>query len=453
MNPQYQPNNISPIPSKSPDMPPELIDEGLEAALLGYFLLGTTAVDLAPVVHLTEDHFYGNRHKRLWNVINRIAQEGLTIDISSVKSTLKNVTPEGEQFLLQVMSQAGGSPASYAKMLEDLQWRRTCYLDLMRATALMNRPDFSSDHILEELSGVMTQLQIKAAAIVGCASQQLPELTKEYHDHYLNQDISGIGIPTGFSGLDTEINGLERGRVYVIAAETGGGKSTFMQNIAQNMNRAGMRGLIYSLELPEKEYMLRAVSAESQIDLNRIKQRRLNAQEVTRFNESMLRMKEVKTPLHLVYRSTPSVAQLKAKIIELYYGQGIDFVAIDYVAARMFASDKTYKNDPVGFLGSVSKTLSTLAKELNIIIFPLVQTSRESRKRGGAPQNEDLSGASALEQDADVILQLQDSEDYSAALGYGVTNLHITKSRTGGEGHVVKLEARKHLFTFATWRD
>jgi len=443
---------ITPLPAALPDT--ALMEEGAEMALLGGLLLNTdeSNASFKRVIHLTEASFALPRNKRIWETMQSLYVRNIGINIDSVRVALGTITEAGERHFQDMLQAASSHLGSMSKILEEIETMRLYETTFAECTRLTRNRKLSLSEKTDHISSLVTDILIKASSILGPASHSLGSMTAEYHEHYLGADTSGIGIDTGYTDLNALMNGFERKRMYVIGAETGGGKSMLAQDIAFNLNRQGYRGLFISLELPIDEYRDRGMAIETQIDVNRLKQRRISKQEMERMGEAVKKIQS-RGILHMVELNKPTIAKLKSKITELHAQPGIDFVVIDYIEPRMFSAvTKEHMNNPASFMGAISKELIDIAKALNIILFPLVQTTRASYQRGGKPTKEDLAGSAALGRDADFIAILKDETPFSVAVGFGETHLHIVKSRTGGEGEIVRLEARKNVFTFSTWR-
>lgn len=442
---------ITPLPQTPANTAP-LDDAPMEAALLGSLLLGTSPTEFMRFSHLTEEHFYGERHKRLWVIMKALILDGLTIDLNTVKSRFKAITPEGEAFLLTILAHAGDNPVDYARMLQLIEWRRDVDQQLKAAWLMNGNRKMSAEAVATVINRTATELQIKASLLIGPMSHPGAALARELSASYASEDRSSVGISTGYRDLDAALNGFEKSRVYLFGAGTGVGKSILLQNLARRLQRNKQRGLFISLEMSVKEYGLRAVSSEAGIDVNLIKQHTMTDHQTRRFYESLQRMADDPTPLHYVYMSLPTIEQLKSKILELYHAQGIDFVCIDYVDSKALTpTDKAHIANPVTFLGALAILFEKLAKDLNIFFLNVAQVNRASQQRGGRPQITDFAGASALEQKADVAAILQDVDDITSD-DYGAVYMYVLKVRTGAKEVLVKLSPRKETFTFLDWQ-
>lgn len=449
MNPVRQPNPPLSLPVPEADSTP-LMNAEMEASLLGALLLGA---DYARVAHLTDKAFGSDRHKRVFAAITRLVEKAIPVDLVTVKGELGTVTEEGHTFLLSLMKQAGANPAAYGTVLEGLEARRLMEANLTEALKINRDRKASLETVIQETSRLLADVLLKSTSLIGPRSYTLGELSEAYFENYAQHDFTGVGLDTGYPLLNAAINGFDKGRVYLIGAGSGVGKSIFGQCVARNRTHQGGDALIVSTELIEDEFMQRGLSAEAQIDMNRMKTGQLSTDELARLGEVARRMNsDTRGQLHVVYMRLPTLEALKAKITQLCMTYPIDLVVIDYVAARMFTPTKRAHENPVQFVGDMTVMFRGLAKDLNIILMPLSQLSAEALKRGGEPALTDFANTVALAHDADIAAILKDETPYTVSMGYGETRLHIVKSRTGGEGQFVPFEAQKKYFRFDAWR-
>jgi replicative DNA helicase len=140
---------------------------------------------------------------------------------------------------------------------------------------------------------------------------------------------------------------------------------------------------------------------------------------------------------------TPSIGvlEMRAKCRRLASEHGLHMVVIDYV--QLMQGRGRFENRTLE-LGSISRSLKGLAKELRVPIVLLSQLSRAPESRSDhRPQLSDLRESGALEQDADVVAFIY-REDMYADKGapptdaQGTAELIIAKQRNGPVG-VVKL--------------
>ena len=87
------------------------------------------------------------------------------------------------------------------------------------------------------------------------------------------QEISGpnkdkyLGIPTGFTYLDTMLTGLGRSDLIILAARPGMGKTSFSLNIATNVaKKQNVPVAVFSLEMTKDQLVSRILSSEAAIE-------------------------------------------------------------------------------------------------------------------------------------------------------------------------------------------
>lgn len=78
------------------------------------------------------------------------------------------------------------------------------------------------------------------------------------------------GVNTGFRCMDQVFNGLGKGKYAVVLAMEGGGKSTFMFNIAHNMCMAGLNVAYVTVESDTCTTSKRLMTIHSRVNYNRI---------------------------------------------------------------------------------------------------------------------------------------------------------------------------------------
>ena len=133
--------------------------------------------------------------------------------------------------------------------------------------------------------------------------------------------------------------------------------------------------------------------------------------------------------------------EMRAKCRRLASEHGLHMVVVDYV--QLMQGRGKFENRTLE-LGSISRSLKGLAKELRVPIVLLSQLSRAPESRSDhRPQLSDLRESGALQQDADVIAFIYREDMYMDKSqpppdSQGVAELIIAKQRNGPTG-VVKL--------------
>lgn len=259
------------------------------------------------------------------------------------------------------------------------------------------------------------------------------ESLKTHKDRIKNGADFVPGIKSGYKLLDFKTGGFGKKHLTIIAARSGGGKSTFAFNLACNMAYEHKRkGLIFSLEMPKEECFAKIMSTLNKTNYDDIQKGRdpgvlnMNVNEIYKKIEGGM----------LLFDDTgeQTIRALCSKIRREKERSGIEFVIIDYLTRISPNEKKAMRYLEVA---EISGALKSIAKELDIAIICLAQLSRKTAERTDkAPQLSDLRESGDIEQDADLVLMLHRDEIYDIQNTSNILQIHIVKSRHGKRGIV-----------------
>ena len=253
------------------------------------------------------------------------------------------------------------------------------------------------------------------------------------------------GVPTGLQALNQATGGWQPSDLVILAARPGMGKTAGMLHMARSASLdSNLRTAIFSLEMPTAQLVQRLVAGEvpgySNADL------RTADLPGGRDEVDHLRQKAQRLKTHgdrILIDDTPglSIHQLRAKCTRLHAEQPLGLVAIDYL--QLMRGD--IKGNREQEIGSITRGLKELAKELNVPVLALSQLSRAVETRGGEkrPQLSDLRESGSIEQDADMVVFLWRGEYYDisqyadGASTKDTLLLDIVKHRNGGIGEII----------------
>jgi len=247
------------------------------------------------------------------------------------------------------------------------------------------------------------------------------------------QSVQGMdGIATGFEKLDERINGLKPGNLVIIAGRPAMGKTTFALNISDHNAMTGKTVLFFSREMTSSELIDKSMSNLSGVPLNNIKTGDLTSDNwsflsstVSRFQDKNLFIDECSRTVQQM-----SIIAKKKKMRE-----GLDLIVIDYLQLMDGKGDNRTAQ-----IGSITRGLKALAKELEIPIILLSQLSREVEKRPDKrPMMSDLRDSGEIEQDADIIIFVYRDEVYyeDDAMNKGFAEILVRKFRNGEIGNEI----------------
>ena len=257
--------------------------------------------------------------------------------------------------------------------------------------------------------------------------------------HELSNKSGGlIGSSTGFKDLDTKLQGVQKGDLIVVAGRPSMGKTSFAMNIAENVllddDSAGAV-LIFSLEMPGESLTTRMLSGMCKLDQQNVRSGMLKDDELRILLQQSEKLKNL--PLWIDDSSILSPMELRAKARRLARTEenGLSLIVVDYLQLMQLPLSTENR---VNQISEISRSLKSLAKELNVPVIALSQLNRAVEQRPNKrPIMADLRDSGAIEQDADVILFIYRDEVYNEDSEQGnKAEIIIGKQRNGPIGTV-----------------
>jgi len=189
---------------------------------------------------------------------------------------------------------------------------------------------------------------------------------------------------------------------------------------------------IFSLEMSEMQLTHRLISSESEIEGDKIK--RPNTMEGYEWEQLRTGAERIRSaPIFIDDTPALSVLELRAKCRRLKAQYDIQLIVVDYLQLMTASVGKAGgPGNREQEISNISRSLKTLAKELEVPVIALSQLSRAVETRGGdkKPQLSDLRESGSIEQDADIVMFLYRPEYY------GITQ-DLDGNPTGGTGEVL----------------
>jgi replicative DNA helicase len=437
---RLKPTHINPL-ELGGKLPPQARE--LEEAVLGAMMLEKEKITEVIEI-LSEDHFYVDQNKYVFKAIQEMFSDGEAIDLLTVTQKLRNTgTLElagGSYYLAQLTNRvtSGAHVEYHARILTQKFIQR----ELIRVSGEISREAF------EDVTDAFKLLDESERSLYDIKNRSLKKgfssistlLHKAINDIQSKEKTEGglTGIASGFTHLDRITSGFQKSDLIIVAARPGMGKTAFALSIARNaavnFNKAVA---VFSLEMQDLQLVNRLISAEAEIASDRIRSANLNEEEWRRLHQRTVRLNNSKIFLD----DTPqlSVFDLKAKCRRMHSQHGLDMIVIDYLQL-MRADDKNINNREQE-ISHISRSLKSLAKELDVPVIALAQLSREVEKRQDKrPMLSDLRESGSIEQDADLVMFLyrpeyhgntQDAEGNSLQ---GQCEIILAKHRHGETG-------------------
>ncbi|WCD91149.1 Replicative DNA helicase (plasmid) [Streptomyces xanthophaeus] len=239
-----------------------------------------------------------------------------------------------------------------------------------------------------------------------------------------------IGVPTGFTDLDSLTGGLRPGHLTVIAARPAMGKSTLALDILRSASiKNNLPTVLFTLESSRTEVAMRILSAEARVALHHMRSGTMTDDDWTRLARRM--PDTSKAPLYVQDSAHATFTELRAQSRRLRSQRSIELIVVDDL--QMF----TYGTRPFSSryeeISEIARCLKLLAKELEIPILAVSKLNRGPEQRADKkPQLSDLRDSGALEDNADLAILLHREDAYEKdSPRAGEADLIVAKHRNG----------------------
>jgi replicative DNA helicase len=254
-----------------------------------------------------------------------------------------------------------------------------------------------------------------------------------------SKNISSFSVPTGFFGLDEMLGGFQKSDLIIVAARPSMGKTAFALSAARNSAvDHDVPIAIFSLEMATIQLVTRLICAEARINAHSVRTGKFKAEDGPRISRTAHKLS--KAPIYIDDSPGQTVLEIRAKARRLKAEKNIGLIIIDYLQL-MSASSKLGSREQE--ISTISRSLKSLAKELNVPVIALSQLNRAVETRTDKrPQLSDLRESGSIEQDADVVIFLNRPEYYGITQfadgesTEGIAEIIIGKQRNGPTGDV-----------------
>jgi replicative DNA helicase len=434
-----------------------LHDKEAEEAVLGAMMTDRAVIPrVVSALGHTSEPFFTTDHQLIYAAIISSYERHNQVDPLLVANELEKIDQlnraGGAVYLydLQAKIVETENTELYAQIVQEKWLRR----QLVRASQQINTLAHDQER---ELNDVLSQAQEEVFRLSHADARRgsvliaplVREVLKEVEDSYGNEHKI-LGVSTGFFDIDVMTSGLQPGDLSIIAARPSMGKSTLVLNIAQNIARNNLPVLIFSLEMPARQVVMRMLAAEAGIDFSRLRTGRLTEEHWESLAQATSRLISATIFINDARGLTVQELRAEGRRLKAQY-DNLAVIIVDYLQL-LSGSSKYYGR--VEEISDISRSLKTLAWELNVPIVACSQLSREVERRPDKrPQLSDLRESGAIEQDADVVafLYREDYYDDQTEEDQGLADLIIKKQRNGPTG-TIQLEFHKKLMQFSDIR-
>ncbi len=418
-------------------VPPQNIDA--EKSLLGSILLRPASI-LEILDLIEEDDFYVHKHKLIFRAMLELSRLGDPIDLVSLSEKMKS---------MGLLAQIGG--VSYlneiAKTVPNAS-NIEYYQKVVKGKSLLRKLIDAGNHISqlgyeenEKIEEILDNAEKKIFEITNnpnnskkfISMRNLVPRSWERIEKLADGGDSIRGIPTGYQSLNTILSGFQKSDLIILAARPSTGKTALALDIARKVAIEHNHPVaFFSLEMSAEQLTDRMLSAEAQVDAWRIRTGRgLTDDDFSRISQAMETLSHA--PIYIDDTPGNNILSMKATARRLKAEYDLDIIFVDYL--QLMNPTKNY-DSMVNQVTEISRSLKSLARELDVPVIALSQLSRAVESRGGKPRLSDLRDSGSIEQDADVVMFLH-RERTEDGIGKSQTvDVLIEKHRNGATGYI-----------------
>ena len=415
-------------------VPPHNLDA--EQAVLGALLLEWGAMSDV-VTMLKADRFYSFQNQMIFEAMLSLFKQnvhGDTLTIINELTKLGKIEQAGGTAYIASLTDTVPTAANvgyYVGIVLDTAVRR----DLIRMSSELRASSFdetrSSRTLLEDAEKSIFTLSDHNE------STQIYEMkdvssTIELIDRRYKNNSELTGVPSGIARLDTMTSGFQKSEFIVIGARPSIGKTAFalsmMQTIAVEKH---IPCGFFSLEMSYQSIGQRLLAQVSRLPSYKLRSGQLSMADFQKLQDAAGMC--YNAPLYIVDTPNMQLIDLRAMARRMKVNQGVQVIFIDYIGLITTENPAAPVYETVS---EISKSLKSLARELDIPIVALSQVARDAE--GQEPNLAQLRGSGSIEQDADVVLFLhrdrkimEDKEPVQDA------KCIVAKQRNGATGDVM----------------
>ncbi|WP_414501943.1 replicative DNA helicase [Zymobacter sp. IVIA_5232.4 C2] len=422
-------------------VPPHSLEA--EQSVLGGLMLDNSAWDDVSE-RLVSDDFYRFEHRHIFNAMKQLAEESRAVDVVTLSEALE-LRDQLEQVggLAYLAELARNTPsAGNIKAYADIVRERATLRKLIQAAGQIADGAFNpqgrpADELVNEAERLVFQISESRPKFGGPQNMgQLLTKAVSRIDELYNMKGQMTGLSTGFHDLDEMTSGLQPSDLVIVAGRPSMGKTTFAMNLVEHaVVSSDKAAVVFSMEMPAEQLMIRMVSSLGRIDQTRMRTGQLEDEDWPRLTSAVNLLKDRK----LYVDDTPALSpsEMRARIRRLMREAGeIGIIMIDYLQLMQVPG---MSDNRTAEISEISRSLKGMAKEFQCPVVALSQLNRSLEQRPNKrPVMSDLRESGAIEQDADVIAFVYRDEVYNRDNpdNKGLAELIIGKQRNGPIGTV-----------------
>ena len=426
-------------------LPPNSVEA--EQSVLGGLLLENEALDRIADI-LNQADFYRHDHRLIYTHIAKLIEQNRPADIVTVAESLENsaeLSSVGGIAYLGALAQNTPTAANirrYAEIVRERSiMRKLVEVGSAIAESAYNPQGREAKQLLDEAEAKIFQI-----AESGNRSSQgfvniqtlLPQVANRIDFLYQRENQGSVtGIPTGFDDLDDKTSGFQPGDLIIVAGRPSMGKTAFSLNIAENVALDSKKAVaVFSMEMGATQLATRMIGSVGRLDQHRMRSGNLEDDDWERLTAALGKLNDASIFIDEGAGLSSFDVRARARRLSRQTG-GLGLIVVDYLQLMSGNTGRASENRATE-ISEISRSLKSLAKELEVPVVALSQLNRSVEQRPDKrPVMSDLRESGAIEQDADLILFIYRDEVYNPdSEDKGTAEIIIAKQRNGPIGRV-----------------
>ncbi len=409
-----------------------------EVSLLGACMSGFPDID---DIDLEAADFYQPTHGDIWAAIRRVHATGTQPDAVSVRLAMGDGTPHFNPVRLFEMTQlvpvVASAPLYATEVAAAAGGRR-----LMEASVAISQIANESRDIEDKRERARQAVDEATRGRSTSKARTIADILPSVIDTAQNGKTSLLG--TGWPDIDRLIGGLGPGRLVVVGARPGVGKSVMGTNLALHFAHYHEHAvLLASMEMPEDEVGQRLLAAFAEANLSSLQDGTTDERTWGRIATKHAALDAL--PIHVDDTSAQTVTHIRKKARDVQRTRDdLALIVVDYLQLVRPSADRKGVNRAEE-VGQISRDLKLLARETGACVVAMAQVNREGTKhQDGKPRMTDLRESGSIEADADQVILLHQPDDEVPDI-----EVIVDKNRHGPKG-ITTLQMQGHYARLAS---
>lgn len=406
-------------------------DTEAEHRMIGALILGAWEEVISAGV--TVEWFWDHTCTYLFKTMEKLEADGRPVDEAMVRFACcrdgnKHMNDDIERCISKT-----GTKHNWTIWIQDLRlalFRRKAFTAALQLKSASENVDGGGiPDVIANVDNAMAELRDEDLTQTKTQKESVKEIIDMFQAVWDNKaDV--IGFSTGYIDWDKVVGGMRKAALMILAGRPGMGKTALALNMALRLSDKDIPVGIFSLEMSRNELNTRLASIHGKVDTQAILQRKASESDLARLAQALKHV--AKTKIQIDDTAGVNINWIRQRARRMVR-QGAKVIIVDYLQLVKATNPKASRNDQVA---EISVGMKAMAKELDVPVLALCQMNREFDKphmhKGQEvkrrPRMSDLRDSGSIEQDADSITFIYESEDKRI--------LGVAKNRTGPEADI-----------------